>query len=98
MHKFTFKNWSFLPRWVIGVVSIGWLSQPVALYALAQADDSAGATDEKSYVLTYIIVLFIIAIGVAVVARSGRRADKPKMIEKDLEYRLKKMSGRSNDR
>jgi hypothetical protein len=41
------------------------------------------------------LVLFLVALGVAIVARSGRRAEKPKMIEKELEYRLEKMSGKS---
>ena len=63
----------------------------------AQAKTTDVAENGKSYFLAYLVVLFLIALGVVIVARSGRRAEKPKMIEKDLEYRLEKMSGRSRD-
>ena len=63
----------------------------------AQAKTTEVVENEKSYFLAYLVVLFLIALGVVIVARSGRRAEKPKMIEKDLEYRLEKMSGRSRD-
>ena len=68
-----------------------------ATQILAQARTETGTTSEKSYFLAYLLVLFLIAFGVAIVARSGRRAEKPKMIEKELEYRLEKMSGKSGD-
>ena len=61
-----------------------------------------GASPEESskqgYVLAYIVVFFVFAFAIGAVVRSGNRADRPKMVEKDLEYRLEKMSGRSKGR
>ena len=85
---------SILKR-TISIFSCAWLLEATQIFAQATAADSG--KEEKSYFLAYVLVLFLIALGVAIVARSGQRAEKPKMIEKELEYRLEKMSGRSQD-
>ena len=68
--------------------------------AVVFAENSAASEEssEQSYVLAYIVVLFVFAFAIGAVVRSGNRADRPKMVEKDLEYRLEKMSGRYKDR
>ena len=68
--------------------------------AVVFAENSAASEEssEQSYVLPYIVVLFVFAFAIGAVVRSGNRADRPKMVEKDLEYRLEKMSGRPKDR
>lgn len=83
-------------RSMVGMLSVNWWSEATFIYA--QTDKTDVTKDEKGYFLAYVVVLFIIALGVAIVARSGRRAEKPKMIEKELEYRLEKLSGKSSDR
>ena len=77
------------------IFSIAYSFQTTQLFAQAKTTDVS--ENEKSYFLAYLVVLFLIALGVVIVARSGRRAEKPKMVEKDLEYRLEKMSGRTRD-
>lgn len=77
------------------IFSIAYSFQTTQLFAQAKTTDVS--ENEKSYFLAYLLVLFLIALGVVIVARSGRRAEKPKMVEKDLEYRLEKMSGRTRD-
>ena len=82
-------------RSIVLALSAKWWFEATLIYA--QATATAEAENEKSYFLAYALVLFLVALGVAIVARSGRRAEKPKMIEKELEYRLEKMSGKSGD-
>ena len=77
------------------IFSIAYSFQTTQLFAQAKTTDVS--ENEKSYFLAYLVVLFLIALGVVIVARSGRRSEKPKMVEKDLEYRLEKMSGRTRD-
>ncbi len=77
------------------IFSIAYSFQTTQVFAQAKTTDVS--ENEKSYFLAYLLVLFLIALGVVIVARSGRRAEKPKMVEKDLEYRLEKMSGRTRD-
>ena len=77
------------------IFSVAYSFETTQIFAQAKTTDVS--ENEKSYFLAYLVVLFLIALGVVIVARSGRRAEKPKMIEKDLEYRLEKMSGRTKD-
>ena len=92
-----FSQWkTIILRSVIGMLSVKWWSEATLIYA--QTEQTDVTNNEKSYFLAYVFVLFIIVLGVAIVARSGRRAEKPKMIEKELEYRLEKLSGKSSDR
>ena len=95
MRRLNQWNTSILRR-TISMLSFAWWLEATQIFAQVTAADSG--KEEKSYFLAYALVLFLIALGVAIVARSGRRAEKPKMIEKELEYRLEKMSGRSQDR
>ena len=64
----------------------------------AQNGASPEESSKQGYVLAYIVVFFVFAFAIGAVVRSGNRADRPKMVEKDLEYRLEKMSGRSKGR
>ena len=100
MRKSNSSNFVLFLQWGIRLLSINWLTQAALAYAQTEssAASSTAETSQKGYVLAYIFVVFVVALGVAVVARSGNRADKPKMVEKDLEHRLKQMSGRSDDR
>ena len=82
-------------RLFVLALSAKWWFEATRIYA--QATATPETENEKSYFLAYALVLFIVALGVAIVARSGQRAEKPKMIEKELEYRLEKMSGKSGD-
>ena len=92
-----FSQWkTIILKLVIGTLSVKWWSEATLIYA--QTDQTDVTNNEKSYFLAYVFVLFIIVLGVAIVARSGRRAEKPKMIEKELEYRLEKLSSKSSDR
>ena len=77
------------------IFSVAYSLETTQIFAQAKTTDVS--ENEKSYFLAYLVVLFLIALGVVIVARSGRRAEKPKMVEKDLEYRLEKMSGRTKD-
>ena len=77
------------------IFSVAYSFETTQIFAQAKTTDVS--ENEKSYFLAYLVVLFLIALGVVIVARSGRRAEKPKMVEKDLEYRLEKMSGRTKD-
>ena len=77
------------------IFSVAYSFETTQIFAQAKTTDVS--ENEKSYFLAYLVVLFLIALGVVIVARSGRRAEKPKMVEKDLEYRLEKMSGRKKD-
>ena len=77
------------------IFSVAYSFETTQIFAQAKTTDIY--ENEKSYFLAYLVVLFLIALGVVIVARSGRRAEKPKMVEKDLEYRLEKMSGRKKD-
>ena len=92
-----FSKWkTIILRSVIGMLAVNWWSEATRIYA--QTDKTDVTNNEKSYFLAYVFVLFISALGVAIVARSGRRAEKQKMIEKELEYRLENLSGKSSDR
>ena len=82
-------------RKVSVIFSVAYSFETTQIFAQAKTTDAS--ENEKSYFLAYLVVLFLIALGVVIVARSGRRAEKPKMVEKDLEYRLEKMSGRTKD-
>ena len=98
MYSFNTLNGQFrLLRWITGFVATGWFSEAVLLYAQVQAEDNTAAANQKSYFFAYAFVVFVIALGLAIVARSGNRAEKQKMIEQDLAYRLNKMSGKSSD-
>ncbi len=88
------KSFSF--NLTVVILSANWWLEATRIYA--QAKEVEASENQKSYFLAYAFVLFLMALGVAVIARSGRRAEKPKMIEKELEYRIEKMSGRSEEK
>ena len=50
--------------------------------------------EEKSYVLGYVLTVLAVALGLAAICRAGRRAEKPKMVEKELEYKLQQMAAK----
>ena len=83
-------------RRLIPILAFAWSLTTTQIFAQTTTADTG--EDKKSYFLAYGLVLFLIALGVAGGARSGHRAEKPKMVEKELEYRLEKMSGRSQDK
>ena len=61
---------------------------------MALAADGEGA--DKSYLTAYALVVLVILFGLASTCRPGGRADKPKMVQQELEEKLKKMSGKTD--
>ncbi len=47
----------------------------------------------KGYFIGYLLTIMMIALGVAAICRPGRRAEKPKMVEQQLQHKLDQMSG-----
>ena len=58
-------------------------------------DETSADNYEKNYVFGYILTIMMLALGLAAACRPGRRADKPKMVEKELEHKLKQMSAKA---
>jgi ABC-type sugar transport system substrate-binding protein len=76
------------------------LSMLLVLLAAANAfAQKAGAAAEeeapKSYILAYVLVLLVTVLGVVAACRPSRRADRPKMVEKDLEEKIRQMGGKT---
>ena len=77
------------------------LSMLLVLLAAANAfaqNAGAAAVEEdtpKSYILAYVLVLLVTVLGVVAACRPSRRADRPKMVEKDLEEKIRQMGGKT---
>ena len=80
----------WLRRWMmISVLAAAFLSQA----SMVLAQDQSPETPSHSHFLGYLLTFLMIAFGVATVCRPGHRAEKPKMIKKELEYKLEQMAG-----
>jgi hypothetical protein len=65
---------------VCAFVTLAIWSQTVAVFAQGKGKNQPAApTGEKSYVLSYVIVVLCIALGLLVVCRSGGRSNEPKL-------------------
>jgi hypothetical protein len=61
-------------------VTLAVWAQTVTVFAQGKGKNQpAAATGEKSYVLSYVIVVLCIALGLLVVCRSGGRSNEPKL-------------------
>ena len=76
----------FAAGWVLLLTSANTL--------FAQEAEQAAGDGEKSYILAYVLVLLIVSLGIVLVCRPTQRADRPKMVQEDLEARIEQMSGR----
>jgi len=52
------------------------------------------APAEKTYALGYALTILAVALGLAAFCRPGRRAEKPKMVEKELEHKLQQLAAK----
>jgi hypothetical protein len=76
-------------RAVIGLMlAIGLVADASVAWAREAAQTQPA---EKSYGLAYVLVGFVVALGMMAVCRSGGRADKPRMVEQELKHRLEQM-------
>ena len=65
--------------------------------SMVLAQDQSVETPSHSHFFGYLLTFLMIALGVASVCRSGHRAEKPKMIKKQLEHKLEQMAGAPKD-
>jgi len=65
--------------------------------SMVMAQDQSVETPSHSHFFGYLLTFLMIALGVAAVCRSGHRAEKPKMVKKQLEHKLEQMAGAPKD-
>ncbi len=61
--------------------------------SMVLGQDQSPETPSHSHFLGYLLTFLMIALGIAAVCRPGHRAEKPKMIKKQLEHKLEQMAG-----
>lgn len=69
------------PRLVCAILTMCVWAHAAAVFAQGKGKNQPAATDsgEKSYVLSYMIVVLCVALGLLVVCRSGGRSNEPKL-------------------
>ena len=92
--RFPFCNDSAMQIWrkrlmMLLVLATVFLSQA----SMVLAQDQSLETPSHSHFLGYLLTFLMIALGIAAVCRPGHRAEKPKMIKKQLEHKLEQMAG-----
>lgn len=65
--------------------------------SMVMGQDQSVETPSHSHFFGYLLTFLMIALGVAAVCRPGHRAEKPKMVKKQLEYKLEQMAGAPKD-
>lgn len=80
--------------WIIAVALLMQTSIALAQYQLSYRADEVA---EKSYFLGYVLTVLMIGLGVTAICRPGYRSAKPKMIEKELEHKLSRISHTPKD-
>jgi len=73
------------------VVGITWAALATTAHAQLPA---APEPEPKSYILAYVLVFLVIALGLAAVCRPSTRSDRPRMIAEDLEEKIRQMTGK----
>jgi len=68
-------------RWSCAIITLAVWAHAAAIYAQGKGKNQQAATGtgEKSYILSYVIVVLCIALGLLVVCRSGGRSNEPKL-------------------
>ena len=61
--------------------------------SMVMGQDQSVEPPSHSHFLGYLLTFLMIALGIAAVCRPGHRAEKPKMIKKQLEHKLEQMAG-----
>jgi hypothetical protein len=79
------------------VIASAWFIQTSIALAQYQISYRAEEVAEKSYILGYVLTVLMIGLGVTAICRPGHRSAKPKMIEKELEHKLDRISHTAKD-
>lgn len=79
-------------RWlaILLIAFASWINQVSLVFS---QEASVQTPPAKGYFIGYLLAIMMVALGVATVCRPGRRAEKPKMVEQQLQHKLDQMSG-----
>ena len=75
---------------LLAIAFATWINQVSMVFS---QEASIETPPGKSHLIGYLLAIMMVALGVATVCHPGRRAEKPKMVEQQLQHKLDQMSG-----